>query len=172
DLQAFHLGNLPEAELDVVAEHLESCSRCEAAVRKFDSSFDPLLAALRKPMPAGLSSLGSGFAAQGGTGSHRHADPASHAEWPQPPAYEILAYLGRGAMGLVYEARHRGLGRRVALKRLRPQNDRDRARSRREAEALARLHHPNIIQIYEVFDHDDHTYLSLELAPGDRKSVG
>src|SRR5947209_4823532 len=102
ELQAFHLGTLPEAELDVVAEHLESCSRCEAAVREFDTSFDPLLAALRKPMPAGLSSLGSGYALPPhGAGPHGKADPASQAEWPHPPAYEIVAYLGRGATGLV-----------------------------------------------------------------------
>src|SRR5439155_18825515 len=100
DLQAFHLGNLPEADLDIVAEHLESCSRCETAVREFDTSFDPLLAALRKPMPAGLSSLGSGYGPLvHGTGPHGKVDPASPAEWPQPPEYEVLAYLGRGATG-------------------------------------------------------------------------
>src|SRR5262245_15355728 len=46
-LRALALGNLPEAELQQVAEHLERCSRCEKRAQQFDTSVDPILAAIQ-----------------------------------------------------------------------------------------------------------------------------
>jgi WD40 repeat protein len=51
-LLAFHRGTLPEADVEAVAEHLETCADCEAVLGRLDSASDPLLAALRKPVPA------------------------------------------------------------------------------------------------------------------------
>src|SRR5271165_813542 len=68
------------------------------------------------------------------------------------PQLEILELLGRGGMGAVYKARQRGLNRMVALKILPPIADRDPAfaeRFAREARALARLSHPNIVAVYD-----------------------
>ncbi|HEV3117126.1 MAG TPA: protein kinase, partial [Gemmataceae bacterium] len=73
------------------------------------------------------------------------------------PGYEMEAMLGRGGMGVVYKARHLRLNRTVALKMLlagayaAPQ---ERARFQREAEAVAGLRHANIVQVYDVGDHD------------------
>jgi WD40 repeat protein/tetratricopeptide (TPR) repeat protein len=84
------------------------------------------------------------------------------------PGYELLAVLGRGGMGVVYKARHTALGRVVALKMIRgPDASREEeARFQAEAEAVARLQHPNIVQIFEVGRAHGGPFFSLEYCPG------
>jgi serine/threonine protein kinase len=85
------------------------------------------------------------------------------------PGYEIQGELGRGGMGIVYRARDLKLGRLVALKTLRSDLQAEPlqlARFRAEAKALGRLQHPNIVQIYEVGEHDGCPYIALELVDG------
>ncbi len=88
--------------------------------------------------------------------------------WPTLPDYEIMAELGCGGMGVVYQARQRSLPRLVALK-LPSANylgARQWQRFRAEAETVARLRHPNIVQIHEVGVHDGRPYLALEFVEG------
>jgi eukaryotic-like serine/threonine-protein kinase len=83
-------------------------------------------------------------------------------EWPAAPGYRIEGVLGRGGMGVVYRATQLGLNRAVALKMIHTGAAADpqrRERFRREAEAIARLWHPNIVQIYEVGEHDGRLFL-------------
>jgi tetratricopeptide (TPR) repeat protein len=85
------------------------------------------------------------------------------------PGYEILGELGRGGMGVVYRARHLALKRVVALKVILAgahAGARERAGFHAEAEAVARLQHPNIVQIYDIAEHDGLPYFSLELVDG------
>jgi len=85
------------------------------------------------------------------------------------PGYEILGELGRGGMGVVYKARHLTLKRTVALKMVLTAGHagpRELARFRIEAEAVARLQHPNIVQIHEVGEAGEHPYCALEFVEG------
>jgi eukaryotic-like serine/threonine-protein kinase len=91
------------------------------------------------------------------------------APWPVVPGYEILEVLGRGGMGIVYKAWHIQLKRLVALKMILPESDITPellARFQNEAEAVARLRHPHIVQIYEIGLEGGRPYLSLEYVDG------
>jgi serine/threonine-protein kinase len=113
-----------------------------------------------------------------GSGPVIAAGPDDGSAPPTVPGYEVMDALGRGGMGVVYRARQVGLKRLVALKMLTPRGGADPeqlARFRAEGEAVARLKHPNIVQIYEVGEHRGQPYFSLELVEDgslDRKLAG
>ena len=109
------------------------------------------------------------------TGAFRLSRSAAAGEEPLPeiqpsdieeiPGYELLGVLGRGGMGIVFRARQISLKRQVALKMIlsgRHARSSDRQRFQKEAEAVARLQHPNIVQIYEVGQQNGLPYFSLE----------
>ena len=83
--------------------------------------------------------------------------------------YRILREIGRGGMGVVYEAEQVSLGRRVALKVLPRQVAGDGlalARFRREAKAAARLHHTNIVPVFEVGRDGEVAYYAMQFVEG------
>src|SRR5262249_25204181 len=101
------------------------------------------------------------------------AEPATGRERPATcpavPGHAILGELGRGGMGVVYKARHLALNRLVALKMILAgphAGPEELARFKSEAEAVARLQHPNIVQVYEVGEHDGLPFFSLEFVDG------
>lgn len=88
---------------------------------------------------------------------------------PSVDGYEILGTLGHGGMGVVYKARHVRLNRVVALKMIRETLRASDAQLNRflvEAQAVARLRHPNIVQIYETGEQNGIPYFSLEYIAG------
>lgn len=108
----------------------------------------------------------------------RQPDPQDlriHAGIPRSPDlpgvvghYDVEAELGRGGMGVVYRARDINLNRLVALKTPLPdrQTARERDRFLREAQAVARLSHPHIVPVFEVFEHDGAPWVAMELVEG------
>lgn len=99
----------------------------------------------------------------------RTALAGSTEETPQLPHYKILDELGRGGMSVVYLAEDQRLQRQVAIKvlmdRQLARRD-DLARFEAEARTLARLQHPNIVQVYEIGTHQGLLYCVLEYASG------
>src|SRR5437667_128404 len=82
---------------------------------------------------------------------------------PGVTGFEIEGELGRGGMGVVYLARQTGLNRLVALKMILAgahAGPQERERFKIEAQAAARLQHPNIVQIYEIGEQAGHPYLA------------
>jgi serine/threonine-protein kinase len=103
---------------------------------------------------------------EGGTAADAPAPPVMPAA---VAGHEILGVLGRGSMGVVYQARQRGLNRVVALKMILAgahAGEYDLGRFRAEAETLARIRHANIVQIYEVGEEDGRPYFALEYVDG------
>ncbi len=112
------------------------------------------------------------------TGSQSQETQPDH---PQEPAsgilklpcamggYELLDELGRGGMGVVYRARQSGLGRDVAVKMILGDllaSPTDRQRFRAEAEAAARLDHPNIVPVFEVGELEGRSFFSMKYIAG------
>jgi eukaryotic-like serine/threonine-protein kinase len=85
------------------------------------------------------------------------------------PGYELLEEIGRGGMGVVFKARHVKLNRIVALKMILSgelASTQETARFRAEAETIAQIQHPNIIQIFEIGEHEGRLFISLEYCGG------
>ncbi|HID88006.1 MAG TPA: serine/threonine protein kinase, partial [Anaerolineae bacterium] len=83
--------------------------------------------------------------------------------------YRLLEEIGQGGMAVVYKGEDTLLGRAVAIKVLRPQYASDEgflARFRHEAQAAAKLAHPNIVSIYDIGQEDDRHYLVMEYVEG------
>jgi serine/threonine protein kinase len=95
------------------------------------------------------------------TPSGRRAAPPS-----QLGRYTIRRILGRGGVGAVYEADDPELGRRVAIKVLREDREGDTEDLRREAQALARLVHPNVVTVHDVGVAGDDVYVVMQLVSG------
>jgi serine/threonine protein kinase len=180
---------LSTPERDAVARHVEGCACCQGQLAHLTGSPDTEMWRRGEHLPPGsqaeertmrrlkrmpcelaaTTDLQMAGSADHSSSAEGHEPDAGVPELPVVPGYEILREIGRGGMGVVYEARQLGLQRTVAVKMLLtgPQADpKVLARFRAEAAAIARLQHPNIVQIYDVGEVAGRPYFVLEFVPG------
>jgi serine/threonine protein kinase len=161
----------PESALDLIFNEYLLRERCgdtpdmEGFLRRFPEFGETLRAQIE--LHRAVIGEPDGDSASATTWNRRwHAELAP---LPDVPGYELLGEISRGGMGVVYKARQVSLNRMVAVKMISSgayAGPAERARFRTEAEAAARLRHPNIVQIYEVGSIDGMPYLSLEYMDG------
>ena len=168
DLRAFTLGELPEHLADTVARHLESCPDCEKQVSRLDDLSDPAIQALRGANRGRADP--TLLAPDSGTLVVGLKQTVSTLSTPlSQTGFTILEELGRGGVGVVYRAQQHGPERVVALKCLLAgaySRVEERARFLAEADAIARLSHPHIVQVYAVGEHEGQPFLCLEYLIG------
>jgi tetratricopeptide (TPR) repeat protein len=148
----------------VAEEFVERCRRGESpSVGEYLERYPELAETLRKLLPAVamIERLGQGAFAQAET-------PATGKMPSQLGEFRIIRELGRGGMGVVYEAVQESLGRNVALKVVHQMqmDGRRLERFHREALAIARLHHTNIVPIFAVGEHDGLPYYAMQYIRG------
>jgi serine/threonine protein kinase/Flp pilus assembly protein TadD len=176
-------GQLPAEAVEPLTRHADACAACQSRLEQLSAdtsmnrwrgllrpadpgeptkALDPALQARTRPAAFSDPPVNESLLRRLQAGRRRPAPPA-------PPGYEVLGELGHGGMGVVYKARQTALKRLVALKVIatgtwaRPE---EVARFRAEAEAVAQLQHPNIVQIYEIGEHDGRPFFSLEYVEG------
>jgi WD40 repeat protein/serine/threonine protein kinase/Flp pilus assembly protein TadD len=179
-LQSFLTGVLSAADEEVICGHVEACVTCQGAMESLVSA-GPSTSVPRSADPALVKSAldrlkGAtppvGWSVPRRDLPTRRADKTDETEVipvPEIPGYIEIEELGRGGMGVVYKARQVALNRIVALKMVFAGGVSGReswARFRTEVEAVAALHHPNIVQIYEVGAHKGNPFFSMEFAAG------
>jgi WD40 repeat protein/serine/threonine protein kinase len=180
---------LSDAEHHHVSAHVSQCAFCQAALENLTAdalvttsltivsdvsksgqraAVNPFLTRLKdSSFFEVINSAKSAAKTMPSTPAGSASRPGS--KFPEVPGYEILSELGRGGMGVVYKAMQLGLNRPVALKMILAgphAGPRRTARFRQEAEAVAQLSHPNVVQIYDIGEADGVPYFALEYAEG------
>jgi hypothetical protein len=184
DLERLARGQLLEPQVQQLGRHVLDCSSCAALLNEFQGA-DTLIPDLRA-LP-GQQPLESHFVndlverlassppectaviAPSATATVGGTAAAVAGSRPVLPGYEVLEELGRGGQSVVYKAHQVALNRPVALKMILGNaagNAEDRARFRREAEAVAHLQHPHIVQIHEVGEQAGQPYFAMEYVSG------
>jgi tRNA A-37 threonylcarbamoyl transferase component Bud32 len=171
-LSAFGLGKLNEAAAAAIAQHLEGCLSCRKAVERVaGDTFVGLVRAAKAPASAAPSSPTP--LPKDRNLNAPPAPPAPPADLPpelaQHAKYRIVRELGRGGMGVVYQAEHIQMERLVAIKVINKSildHPQSLERFAREVKAAAKLSHPNIVAAYDFEQAGDLHMLVMEFVEG------
>jgi tetratricopeptide (TPR) repeat protein/predicted Ser/Thr protein kinase len=150
---AYVAGAMSAAESERVERHIDTCPECRQQLSELARSHPHL---------------------------HAHASSPPRPQWTDDDdsdrltegarvgRYVVSAILGEGGMGAVYRAQDPELGRPVALKMVRGLAEAPMLRDRlmREAQAMARLAHPNVVTVYDLVIHEDRLFIAMELIEG------
>jgi len=145
--QEYAQGSLTKAEAANLSEHAAGCDAC----RKLLTDLPPTVL-LRPDRPVESSIAGEEL---------EELRPGTRVE-----RFIVIDRIGAGGMGVVYRAYDPRLDRNVALKLVRPDVDGATELSLREAQAQAKLSHPNVVAIYDVGTYREQVFLAMELAEG------
>ena len=169
ELLHFALGDLPDAEFDALARHVENCAACEAALQSFDGLSDAFAARLRalaaSEASPRLEPVPDEVLAAAQAAAPPPADSLPLSERRRLGKFELLEELGAGSYGNVFRARDTELDRLVAIKLLRAGRLASRAeidRFLREARSAAQLKHAGIVSLYEIGQHADEAWYLVE----------
>ncbi len=187
ELRRLLADELAEAQETSIGTHVENCLLCQEALERLtdvatgfprcppthgDALYHPgeaeaFLCDLKSDPPPGV--VAPHYPGNLASSQGCHTLVAELGDRFAPYGYKVLGELGRGGMAIVYKARQLRLDRLVALKMVLPGAHAtldERDRFCREAEAIAKLDHPNIVQIYEIGEHEEQPFLALELITG------
>jgi serine/threonine protein kinase len=186
-LRAYERGELDGKALDVICEHLATCTACESVVASLDGAGSGIVANLRRFVdhepwvaPDEIASLEAKVkaiplkpseAGEVPTSAEvkAGATPAGVVGLSQVGKYRLLEEIGHGGMGCVYKALHTKLNKQFAVKIILPEyagSARMRARFKREMAAVGALSHPNIVAATDADDAEGHNYLAMEFVDG------
>ena len=168
DLADYLMGRLEAEDPQRISEHVQTCAACTTRLAELTQSENPA-----GPPPTALESEPHSFSQQ--AFSPWSGPPTDAANLPQPSGanqqerFRLCEIIGRGGTADVYRAFDPVTHREIALKLPHLHilaSDRRRRRFLREAHALAKLHHPAIVPVYEAGDDNTQCYLASEFCPG------
>ena len=178
-LQMMLQDELAPTEASPVERHIAECGVCRQVLEELTSDSDLILSRIVDRPEQGVEDFlrrmieNPPTPVQHSFGSMSETILAATSQvsrtQPKIRGYEILDQLGHGGMGIVFRAREVRLNRIVALKMLLPGGHASPdlvARFTGEAEIVARLHHPNVVQIHSVGDHQGRPFFEMELVEG------
>ena len=174
-------GAMPPKRFDSLCQHVETCVVCQKQWDSFKEEFDGLVASLQTITPNDLAKAQSELDSESRSGL---ANTVLNSEFPEdsarpakpalsPPCelgpYEVNHLMAQGGMGEIYQARHKRLGRTVALKVIRGYRLNDPLIHQyflREMANAGKLDHPNLVRAQDAWEADGCLYLAFELLEG------
>ncbi|MBN9119526.1 MAG: protein kinase [Planctomycetes bacterium] len=178
ELAEFLNDALAADRVGLVGGHVDSCPRCQARLDRLTDQTSGAVARYKELSSRAIPDARSGAGSVSGTDTHvlgkPPPSPSKLIGLPRVRGFEVVGEIGRGGMGVVYKARHLRLNRLVALKMILAGSAADSRNVQRflfEAEFLAKIRHPQVVQVFEIDMYQGPNavpipYIAMELLEG------